>query len=236
LDVERWAFLLSSMLTAIIVAAGSSRRMGFDKLSVPVAGKPVIEHTIDAFERANSVADIIVVTREDRLAEFGKLTQGKVRKVIAGGEHRQDSVRAGLERLGPQTKYVAVHDAARPLVTPEQIERVFAKCREHGAAALAEPAIDTLKRADDNLSVTDSVDRDRLYIMQTPQIFERKLLEEAYRVVFAEKLRITDEVSAVEHLGRKVVLVPGDDFNFKITFGRDFKLAEFILRQRLSSA
>jgi 2-C-methyl-D-erythritol 4-phosphate cytidylyltransferase len=236
LDVERWAFLLSSMLTAIIVAAGSSRRMGFDKLSVPVAGKPVIEHTIDAFERANSVADIIVVTREDRLAEFGKLTQGKVRKVIAGGEHRQDSVRAGLECLDPQTNYVAVHDAARPLVTPEQIERVFAKCREHGAAALAEPAIDTLKRADDNLSVTDSVDRDRLYIMQTPQIFERKLLEEAYRVVFAEKLRITDEVSAVEHLGRKVVLVPGDDFNFKITFGRDFKLAEFILRQRLSSA
>jgi 2-C-methyl-D-erythritol 4-phosphate cytidylyltransferase len=224
------------MLTAIIVAAGSSRRMGFDKLSVPVAGKPVIEHTIDAFERANSVADIIVVTREDRLAEFGKLTQGKVREVIAGGEHRQDSVRAGLERLGPQTKYVAVHDAARPLVTPEQIERVFAKCQEHGAAALTEPVTDTLKRADKDLYVIASVDRDRLYIMQTPQIFERKLLEEAYRVVFAEKLRITDEVSAVEHLGRKVVLVPGDDFNFKITFGRDFKLAEFVLRQRLGSA
>jgi 2-C-methyl-D-erythritol 4-phosphate cytidylyltransferase len=224
------------MLTAIIVAAGSSRRMGFDKLSAPVAGKPVIEHTIGAFERANSVADIIVVTREDRLAEFGKLTQGKVREVIAGGEHRQDSVRAGLERLGPQTKYVAVHDAARPLVTPEQIERVFAKCQEHGAAALTEPVTDTLKRADKDLYVIASVDRDRLYIMQTPQIFERKLLEEAYRVVFAEKLRITDEVSAVEHLGRKVVLVPADDFNFKITFGRDFKLAEFVLRQRLGSA
>jgi 2-C-methyl-D-erythritol 4-phosphate cytidylyltransferase len=224
------------MLTAIIVAAGSSRRMGFDKLSVPVAGKPVIEHTIDAFERANSVADIIVVTREDRLAEFGKLTQGKVREVIAGGEHRQDSVRAGLERLGPQTKYVAVHDAARPLVTPKQIERVFAKCQEHGAAALTEPVTDTLKRADKDLHVIASVHRDRLYIMQTPQIFERKLLEEAYRAVFAEKLRITDEVSAVEHLGRKVVLVPGDDFNFKITFGRDFKLAEFVLRQRLGSA
>jgi 2-C-methyl-D-erythritol 4-phosphate cytidylyltransferase len=226
------------MLTAIIVAAGSSQRTGFDKLMADVAGKPVIEHTVDAFESANSVGEIIVVTRQDRLSEFENLMQAKakVRAIIPGGEHRQDSVRAGLERLGPQTKYVAVHDAARPLVTPEQIERVFAKCQEHGAAALAEPAIDTLKRADDNLSVTDSVDRDRLYIMQTPQIFERKLLEEAYRVVFAEKLRITDEVSAVEHLGRKVVLVPGDDFNFKITFGRDFKLAEFVLRQRLGSA
>jgi 2-C-methyl-D-erythritol 4-phosphate cytidylyltransferase len=223
------------MLTAIIVAAGSSQRMGFDKLSAPIAGKPVIEHTIDAFERANSVADIIVVTREDRLAELGKLTQGKVREVIAGGEHRQDSVRAGLQHLNPETKYVAVHDAARPLVTPEQIERVFAECQQHGAAALAEPASDTLKRADKNLQVTGSVDRNQLFIMQTPQVFERKLLEEAYAAVLAKKLRITDEVSAVEHLGRKVVLVPHEDSNFKITYERDLPLAEFILRQRLES-
>jgi 2-C-methyl-D-erythritol 4-phosphate cytidylyltransferase len=223
------------MLTAIIVAAGSSRRMGFDKLSAPVAGKPVIEHTIDAFERANYVADIIVVTREDRLAEFEKLTQGKVREVIAGGEHRQDSVRAGLQRLDPQTKYIAVHDAARPLVTPEQIERVFAECQQHGAAVLAEPVSDTLKRADKTLQVTGSVDRHQLYIMQTPQVFERKLLEEAYAAVLAKKLRITDEASAVEHLGRKVVLVPNEDSNFKITYERDLPLAEFILRQRLES-
>ena len=223
------------MLTAIIVAAGSSRRMGFDKLSAPVAGIPVIEHTIDAFEQANSVADIIVVTREDRLAEFEKLTQGKVREVIAGGEHRQDSVRAGLQHLNPETKYVAVHDAARPLVTPEQIERVFAECQQHGAAALAEPASDTLKRADKNLQVTGSVDRNQLFIMQTPQVFERKLLEEAYAAVLAKKLRITDEVSAIEHLGRKVVLVPNEDSNFKITYERDLPLAEFILRRRLES-
>ena len=228
-------FNVPTMLTAIIVAAGSSRRMGFDKLSAPVAGKPVIEHTIDAFERANSVADIIVVTREDRLAEFAKLTRGKVRDVIAGGEHRQDSVRAGLQHLNPETKYVAVHDAARPLITPEQIERVFAECQQHGAAALAEPVSDTLKRADANLQVTGSVDRNQLYIMQTPQIFERGLLEEAYAAVFAKKLRITDEVSAVEHLGRKVVLVRNEDSNLKITYERDLPLAEFILRRRLES-
>jgi 2-C-methyl-D-erythritol 4-phosphate cytidylyltransferase len=204
-------------------------------LSAPIAGKPVIEHAIDAFERANSVADIIVVTREDRLAEFEKLTQGKVREVIAGGEHRQDSVRAGLQHLNPETKYVAVHDAARPLVTPEQIERVFAECQQHGAAALAEPASDTLKRADKNFQVTGSVDRNQLFIMQTPQVFERKLLEEAYAAVLAKKLRITDEVSAVEHLGRKVVLVPNEDSNFKITYERDLPLAEFLLRQRLES-
>jgi 2-C-methyl-D-erythritol 4-phosphate cytidylyltransferase len=224
------------MLTAIIVAAGSSQRMGFDKLMARVAGKPVIEHTVDAFEGANSVGEIIVVTRKDRLSEFEKLMQSKakVRAVITGGEHRQDSVRVGLERLGPQTKYVAVHDAARPLVTPEQVERVFAECREHRAAASTEPVTDTLKRADKDLYVIASVDRDQLYVMQTPQIFERELLEEAYRAVFTEKLRITDEVSAVEHLGRKVVLVPNNDFNFKITCQRDLRLAELVLHQRLA--
>src|SRR5205823_8934535 len=145
----------------------------------------------------------------------------KIRDVVAGGERREDSVRGGLESLDAQTKYIAVHDAARPLVTPDQIERVFAKCREHGAAALAEPVSDTLKRADANLRVTDSVDRRQLFIMQTPQIFERKLLEEAYQAVFAKKLHITDEVSAVEQLGREVVLVTNSDFNFKITYERD---------------
>lgn len=208
--------------------------MGFDKLLAPLAGRSVIEHTIAAFERADSVADIIVVTREDRLAEFEKLTQGsgKVRKVVCGGEHRQDSVRAGLRHLNQETKYIAVHDAGRPLVTPEQIERVFAACRNQRAASLAEPVSDTLKRADKDLYVTDSVDREHLYIMQTPQIFERGLLEKAYAAVLAEKIHITDEVSAVQHIGKKVVLVPADDFNFKITYERDLRLAEFILRER----
>jgi 2-C-methyl-D-erythritol 4-phosphate cytidylyltransferase len=143
---------------------------------------------------------------------------------------------AGLQRLDPKTKYVDVHDAARPLVTTEQIERVFAECQRHGAAALAEPVSDTLKRASDGLCVIGSVDRDQLYIMQTPQVFERKLLEEAYAAVFAKRLRITDEVSAIEHLGRKVMLVPSIDFNLKITYERDLRLAEFVLRQRLGSA
>ena len=225
------------MLTAVIVAAGSSQRMGFDKLTASVAGRPVIEHTLDAFERANSVTDIIVVTRDDRLKEFENLVgkRTKVRAIIAGGEHRQDSVRAGLQHLSPETKYVAVHDAARPLVTPEQIERVFAECQQHGAAALAEPVSDTLKRASDDLCVIGSVDRDQLYIMQTPQVFERKLLEEAYAAVFAKRLHITDEVSAIEHLGRKVMLVPSIDFNLKITYDRDLRLAEFVLRQRLDA-
>ena len=226
------------MLSAIIVAAGRSQRMGFDKLTAQIAGKAVIEHTLDGFARANSVLEIVVVTRKDRLPEFEKLlgNRPKVRQLVPGGEHRQDSVRAGLANLSAEISYVAVHDAARPLITSAQIERVFAQCRQHGAAALAEPVSDTLKRADRDLFVTDSVDRQQLYLMQTPQIFERKLLEDAYRAVYAEKLHVTDEVSAVEHIGRKVVLVPSDDFNFKITYERDLGLAEFILRRRADSA
>jgi 2-C-methyl-D-erythritol 4-phosphate cytidylyltransferase len=125
-----------------------------------------------------------------------------------------------------------VHDAARPLITPEQIERVFEQCRLHGAAALAQPINDTLKRVDANLLVVGSVDRHQLYAMQTPQIFERKLIEDAYRAVCAENILVTDEVSAVERLGRKIALVLNADFNFKITYPRDLPVADFIIRDR----
>jgi 2-C-methyl-D-erythritol 4-phosphate cytidylyltransferase len=224
------------MLTAIIVAAGSSRRMGFNKLFATIAGKPVIAHNIQAFERSRSVTKIIIVAREDQHDEIRELARAKsfkkVRSIIAGGEHRQDSVRAGLDRLDEEAKYVAVHDAARPLVTPEQIERVFEQCRTHSAAALAEPINDTPKRADVDLLITASVDRHQLYAMQTPQIFERGLIEEAYRAVYAGNVLVTDEVSAIERLGHKVVLVLNEDFNFKITYPRDLGLAEFVLKQR----
>ena len=228
-----------TMLSAIIVAAGSSRRMGFNKLFATIAGKPVIAHAIQAFERSRSVTEIIIVARESQHDEIRELARAKgfkkVRAIIAGGEHRQDSVRAGLDRLDDEAKYVAVQDAARPLVTPEQIERVYAQCRVHGAAALAEPINDTPKRADVDLIITASVDRHQLYAMQTPQIFERGLIEEAYRAVYAGNVSVTDEVSAVERLGRKVVLVLNEDFNFKITYPRDLGLAEFVLKQRAQS-
>jgi 2-C-methyl-D-erythritol 4-phosphate cytidylyltransferase len=129
-------------------------------------------------------------------------------------------------------KYVAVHDAARPLVNPEEIERAFEQCRVHGASALAQPINDTLKRADTDLLVDGSVDRHQLYAMQTPQIFDRNLIEDAYRDVYAKNVPVTDEVSAVERLGRKIAIVLNDDFNFKITYPRDLPVADFILRDR----
>src|SRR5260370_40833063 len=110
---------------------------------------------------------------------------------------------------------------------------VFERCEMHGASALSEPISDTLKRADTDLVVIDSVDRHQLYAMQTPQVFKRALIEEAYRAVFTDKASVTDEVSAVERLGRKVFLVPTGDSNFKITYPRDLALAESVLKQRM---
>lgn len=226
------------MLSAIIVAAGSSQRMGFDKLFALLGEQPVVAHTVQAFERAECVDEIILVGRDDRLAELrelvGRAAFKKVRHIISGGVHRQDSVQAGLNLLGPATRYVAVHDAARPLITGEQIARVLAGCRIHGAASLAEPITDTLKRADGECFVCGGVDRAGLYAMQTPQIFSRNLLLEAYKTVVAKKLSITDEVSAVEQLGAKVLLVPNDEFNLKITYPRDLALAQSFLKRRSS--
>ena len=224
------------MLSAIIVAAGSSQRMGFDKLLALLGDKPVLAHTLGAFENTDCVSEIILVGQAERVRDLEELVRRnefqKVRAVVPGGRQRQDSVRAGLERLAPEARYVAVHDAARPLVMPQQIERVFAIAREHGAAALAEPVTDTLKRADADRVVSGGVNREGLFAMQTPQVFSRDLLLSAYAGVAEMNLSITDEVSAVEHLGAKVALVPNNEFNFKITYPRDLVLAESVLTRR----
>jgi 2-C-methyl-D-erythritol 4-phosphate cytidylyltransferase len=226
------------MLSAIVVAAGASERMGFDKLFAPLGNKPVVAHAIEAFEQTNSVDEIVLVGRNESLDELRKLLwpKTKVRKLVPGGIRRQDSVRAGLRQIDARADYIAVHDAARPLITPEKIARVFEVAREYGAAALAEPISDTLKRADPDLVVSESVERDQLFAMQTPQVFARELLFAAYDALVSQNVSASDEVSAVQHLGRKVVLVPNQDLNFKITYPRDFLLAEFVFRHRTAAA
>lgn len=210
--------------------------MGFDKLLALLGDKPVLAHTVDAFERTSCVSEIILAARADRIDELKELVSQsglqKVRHVIPGGVRRQDSVRAGLERLGSAVQYVAVHDAARPLVMPEQIEQLFALARQHGAAALAEPVIDTIKRADENQFVAGGVPREGLYAMQTPQIFSRELIVSAYAAVAASNLAVTDEVSAVEHIGARIALLANEECNLKITYPRDLLIAQSILARR----
>ena len=224
------------MITAIIVAGGSSQRMGFDKLLAPLAGKPVVAHSVAVFEQMESVTGIVLVARADRLSEYEEVVRShgfqKVMAVIPGGLRRQDSVLRGLEQTGANSDFVAVHDAARPLVSPDLVERIFELARRHGGAASGAPVIDTLKRVDRDDVVIGGVERANLFAVQTPQIFRRELLETAYRVVFDAAIEVTDEISAIERVGGKVVLVPNDEPNFKITYPADLPLAEFILRQR----
>ena len=226
------------MLSAIIVAAGSSTRVGFDKLLAKIGGRPVIQHAVAAFENAECVTEIIVVCRDTEsmrdLIDSAHFT--KVRAVVFGGGRRQDSVQAGLNAIEQASEFVAVHDAARPLITPAEIERVFLSARKHGAAVLAAPITDTLKFADANQVVSGSIDRQNVFAMQTPQIFRRQLLVDAYRRIAENSLTITDEVSAVEYAGGKVVIVPAEEQNLKITFASDLPIAEFILKQRGSSS
>ena len=226
------------MLSAIIVAAGSSTRAGFDKLLANIDGRPVIHHAVSAFENAECVSEIVVVCRApDAMHDLiGSTHFKKVHAMVRGGERRQDSVQAGLDAIERTAEFVSVHDAARPLITPREIERVFSAAQKHDAAVLAAPVTDTLKFTDSNYFVSGSIDRKNVFAMQTPQIFRRQLLVRAYQLVAENSLAITDEVSAVEHAGGKIAIVPAEDHNLKITFASDLTVAEFILKERSSSS
>ena len=224
-------------MIAILVAAGSSRRMGFDKLTADLAGKPVVAHSLLAFEACASVESIVLVTREERVEEFTALGRkykvSKLDHVVAGGAERHLSVWNGMKAANLRAgDYVAIHDAARPLITPAGIEACLAKAMHHGASACATPVTDTLKRATADGAVTGSVERNHLWAMQTPQIFQAAILERAYRQVLRTEELVTDEVSAVQRLGLSVILTRVDEPNFKITLPGDLALARLIIESR----
>ena len=225
-------------LSALIVGAGSSTRVGFDKLFAQIGGRPVIQHSLEAFEQAPEVDEIVVVCRQGAIDTISAMAaqMKKIRAVIPGGERRQDSVAAGLRAVSTTARYIAVHDAARPLITPGEIARVYCAAQEHGAAVLAAPVSDTLKFGEAEGFVSGSVDRANVFAMQTPQVFARELLLEAFAEVEKKGLSITDEVSAVQLLGVKVAIVPARDENMKITFARDLPVMEFILARRAPSS
>ncbi len=212
--------------------------MGFDKLTALLAGRAVAAWAAAAFEACAEVGEIVVVTAAGREEEFRALFAGlnKVRAVVPGGVMRHLSVWEGLMAINPGTGLVAVHDAARPLVTPGLIARCLTRAQEVGAAAAASPVADTLKRADPGTGlVVGGVDRTDLWAMGTPQVFRADLLRRAYERVLATGEMVTDEVSAVERLGASVALVDtGEETNFKITYPRDLALARLVLAARQS--
>lgn len=216
--------------SAIIVASGSSQRMGFDKLTAPLAGKPVLQHTIEAFLASKSISSIIVVCPQDRWNQLPGLHQHPSITRVDGGAQRQDSVEQGLKAVPPGTRLVAVHDGARPLVSANDIDRCIAAAREHGAATLARRVTETIKRSDTDNFASEAVNREQLWCMETPQVFDIDLLTQAYRHVNKHGLKVTDEVSALQSIGARVKFIESHHPNLKITTPADLSVAEATLK------
>jgi len=223
-------------VAAVIAAAGRSARMGqgTPKVLLSLHQVPVIVRSILPFHHASVVEDIVVVATEasiERVRELvAKYGLGKVSAVVAGGLKRQQSVALGLQALG-RCDVVLVHDGARPLVTAEIIERVVEAAVEHGAAVPAVPVRDTIKRVDGG-RVLETLNRDELRAVQTPQGFRYDLLVQAHERAREEGFYGTDDATLVERLGHPVAVVPGSPENLKITTPEDLLLAEALLQWR----
>ncbi len=219
----------SASCSAIIVAAGSSRRMGFDKLAALLHGVPVLRRTLEAFLKTDCIDAIVLVCPEDRWGMFAGETFSKPVIRVEGGKDRQDSVARGLAALPPDCIRAAVHDGARPLIHPDDIARCVAEAAVHDAASLARRVTETLKRSDGDGFSCSALSRENLWFMETPQVFSLELLREAYRKVAAGGITITDEVSALEALGIPVKFVESAHPNLKVTTPADLPLAEALL-------
>ncbi|MFZ9941818.1 MAG: 2-C-methyl-D-erythritol 4-phosphate cytidylyltransferase [Luteolibacter sp.] len=215
---------------AIIVAAGSSRRLGQDKLTWTLDGVTVLRRSIDAFMKADTIDSIIVVCPQERWDQIDHENFTKPVTRVDGGKERQDSVAAGLAAIPADTQLVAVHDGARPLVSPHDIDRCVIAAAQFHAATLAHRATDTMKRSDENDFSTEPVDRHNLWCMETPQAFDAALLRRACDTIARKGITATDEVSAVEQIGTKVKFIESTSPNLKITTTADLALAEALVK------
>lgn len=220
---------MEAMTSAIIVAAGSSQRMGFNKLLAPLGGVPVIVRSVRIFDECDAIDEIVVVAGPEVAEVLKEHTFAKLKKVIPGGSERHFSVFEGLRSLSEDSRIVAVHDGGRPLITTAQISKCVAITHDKRAVACARPVTETMKRCDDTGKITNSIERKNAWIMETPQVFDRELLMHAYVNVLGSGLVVTDEVSAVQALGEPIYVVENKSPNIKITFPADLALAEQLI-------
>jgi len=209
--------------------------MGFDKLTAPLADRPLIAHALAAFQACPEVEQIVLVAAADRQDEFRVIAAAfpKVVAIVPGGQERVESVLHGTAAFAePRPLYVAVHDGARPLITPQAITACYEAAREYGAAVSAEPVTDTLHRVDDEGVATETVSRKNLWRMQTPQVVELAVLRELLQGVHESGGTITDEISLVLRAGGRAKVVENSEMNLKVTYPRDLALAEMLLRER----
>lgn len=221
--------------SAIIVAAGKGTRMrsSKNKQFINLIDRPVLAYTLQAFEDCALIDEIIVVTSEEGIVLCKEIVDiselAKVTKIVVGGKERQDSVYNGLKEISHEASMVAVHDGARPLILPEHIEATIQAAMQTGAAAVGVKLKDTVKLVDDDNNIVRTMDRSKLWAVQTPQTFKVDLLKNAHHRAKEEGIYATDDCMLVEQMGVTVKMVEGSYDNIKITTPEDIYLAEAIL-------
>src|ERR1043166_4234958 len=224
------------MTSAIIVAAGKGTRMGaeVDKLFMLMNGSPVVAHTWRTFDEARCLDELVIVVREGSQGTFMELANNckfaKPFRLVTGGSERQDSVWNGLQALSAAAEIVVIQDAARPCTGPELIEATVAAARETGAAVAAQPVTDTIKESQDGQLIARTLDRSRLWVVQTPQTFRTEIIRRALAEVRKRNLQFTDDTASCELIGQPVRLVVGAEPNPKITRPEDVAFIELLLR------
>ena len=222
--------------SAVIVAAGSSQRMGTDKIMMKLGAMPVLARTVLAFENNEYVDEIIIVTKTEKLEEIADLCHKnglhKVRQVVSGGATRMESALAGVSAARHGADLIAIHDGARPLVSQELITRTILAAQKYRSAVPAIPSTDTLKTVDEKGLIVGTVDRASTVRVQTPQVFDADLIKGALTEAVEEGLTLTDDCSAMDRMGVRTFVVEGDVDNIKITTPNDLVAARAIIESR----
>ncbi len=225
--------------TAIIVAAGKGKRMGtaISKQFLPLAGKEILAHTVERFEQADAIRDIILVAGKEGLEDIKRMVQEygwrKVVSVIEGGKERQDSVKNGLDAVSGETEIVLIHDGVRPFVTEDILNKSIEAAVVMGACAAGVPVKDTIKVCDQDNIAVKTPDRNTLWQIQTPQTFRKDLIMKAYQRAACDGFIGTDDASLAEHCGYPVKVIFGSYRNIKITTKEDLLIGEALLKEEM---
>jgi len=225
------------MNVAVIVAAGSSSRMGgIDKMFIEIAGKPLIAHTLQRFDISNSIDLIVLVVRKENQNKFQSVVSGlrlntKI-MIVEGGEERQDSVWNGLNAFPFQSQVVLIHDGARPCTHTKIIKELIIAANEYGAAVPATKITDTLKESNNGITITKTVDRSLLWAVQTPQAFKPKIILKALKKIKECGVIVTDDAAACEFINQPVRLIECKWPNPKVTYPHDIPYIEWLLTQQ----